>query len=56
MTNVNEWKPRFHAKDCIKWNNYEKICVKEVIFNEDKSGRMYNFEEGGSYWGPSMDN
>jgi hypothetical protein len=55
MTSVNEWEPRFHKNDCIKWSNYDNICVKEVIFNKDNSGGTYVFKEGGSTWGPSLD-
>ena len=47
------WIPKFKVGDCIKWAGYEELCIVNIKNYPD--GGTYTFENGGTMWGPSID-
>jgi hypothetical protein len=53
FTSERPWKPRFKVGDCIKWKNFDRLCIRsiELIGNAG----LYHFDNGGIINGPSID-
>ena len=47
------WIPKFKVGDCIKWAGYEELCI--VNIKNYPEGGTYTFKNGGTMWGPSID-
>ena len=45
---VNDWKPKFNVDDCIKWGDYDNLCIKSITYSKNEYGGEYNFKPAGS--------